>query len=128
MESWTLSLFRQTRQFLTPVSFLRYREFLINEPREATADLLCLRMRAPINRTLYLRKWGSDALTFDEVFVRRVYGPVVEHLRSCRTMIDLGANIGLASAYLSGHFRARCLCVEPNPDTFRILKMNFCRK
>lgn len=125
MTSWTVSLFRQTKPFLGPLSFLRYREFLKDEPRYPTDELLRLGMKAPVNRPIYLRKWGSDSLTFEEVFINQVYRPVVEHVSSCRSMIDLGANIGLASVYLSSHFGCRCFCIEPNPDTFRILKMNF---
>jgi FkbM family methyltransferase len=125
MNSWTVDLFRQTKPFLSPFSFLQYRDFLRHEPQTPSEELLKLRLKSPVGRPVFLRKWGSDPLTFDEVFIEQVYRPVVANLDSCRTLIDLGANIGLASLYLSSHFNCRCVCVEPNPDTFRILKMNF---
>jgi FkbM family methyltransferase len=123
MNSWTVSLFRQTRSFLSLSSFWRYRDFLIHEPYSPSDELLELHIK-PSRRPVYLRKWGSDPATFEEVFVQAVYRPVTERLRSCQTLIDLGANIGLASVYLSGYFGCRCFCVEANPDTFAILRKN----
>jgi hypothetical protein len=42
-----------------------------------------------------------------------------------RTIIDAGANIGLASLYLAQAFReCRILAVEPDPDNFEILIHN----
>jgi FkbM family methyltransferase len=71
-----------------------------------------------------LRKWGSDPATFGEVFLDGVYRPVLENVRRCRTLIDVGANVGLASIYFCAHFGCRCFCVESNPNTFRILQRN----
>lgn len=125
MRSWTLSLLRQTWPYLTPTSFLRYRDYLISPPQAPTGELLELHFKRSFGgRSLYFRKWGSDPATFDEVFLKQVYRPVVEHLDSCRTLLDVGANIGLASIYLIGHFQCRCVCVEPNPETFGILSRN----
>jgi FkbM family methyltransferase len=123
MNSWTARLFRQTRSHLTLSSFWRYRNFLLHEPYGPSDGLLELHIK-PSRRPVYLRKWGSDPATFEEVYVEEVYRPVVEHLRSCQTLVDLGANIGLASIYLSSHLGCRCFCVEANPDTFAILQKN----
>jgi FkbM family methyltransferase len=126
MDSWSLALFRQTRPYLTLQSFWQYRAFLCDKNQQAEG-LLRLKMRAPISRPIYIRKGSSDPATFKEVFLQQVYRPVVENLKECRTVIDVGANIGLASLYLSIHYGRdiRCMGVEANPDTFRILKMNF---
>src|SRR5271165_4516373 len=98
MESWTLALYRQTRPYLSTASFLEYRKYLITPPKAPTDELLELQLKRSFGgRSLYFRKWGSDPLTFDEVFREQVYLPVVKHLKACRTLVDVGANIGLAA-------------------------------
>jgi FkbM family methyltransferase len=126
MSLWTLSLLRQTWPYLTPASFLRYREYLLRSVDPPSDELLELRLKPAFGgRSLFLRKRGTDPVTFDEVFLKHVYHPVVENLGGCRTLLDLGSNIGLASLYLYGHFRCRCVCVEPNPESFKVLSRNF---
>src|SRR5690348_3072171 len=123
MNSWTLSLFRQTRAYLTVSSFWRYRKFVIEGPKPSFNGLLPLTFRAP-KHTMYLRVPGSDPLTFEEVFRQEVYREVLNVVPSCDTLVDLGANIGLATLYFSRHYGCRCFCVESNPDTFRVLQTN----
>lgn len=126
MHSWTISLLHQTWPYLTPASFLKYRDYLISRPEVPTDELLELRLKRSFGgRSLFLRKWGTDPVTFEEVLLKQVYRPVVEHLGSCSTLLDIGSNIGLAAIYFCGHFSCRCLCVEPNPETFAILSKNF---
>jgi FkbM family methyltransferase len=120
---WTLTLLRETRPFLSLRSFLAYRRFLLSKPQPGD-DTIALHLKPPIDRTVFLRKWGSDPDTFEEVIQGEAYRPVLEHIPRCRTMIDLGANIGLATLYLASRYRCRCLSVEPNPETFRILSKN----
>lgn len=124
---WTVKLLRDLWPHMRLRSILRFRDFSRREERGAQrpGELLALDMKLPARQTLYLREVGSDILTFNEVLMDEVYRPVVEHVRDCRTVIDLGANIGLATLYLAAHYPAcRFFAVEPNPDTFRLLDMN----
>jgi FkbM family methyltransferase len=125
MGSWTLSLLRETWPYLTLGAFMRYRNFLIAPPHSPTDELLELQLTSDFGgRPLYLRKWGTDLVTFNEVFVKQVYRPVVENVKQCRTLLDVGSNVGLATIYFTRHFHCKAMCVEPNPETFAVLSKN----
>lgn len=125
--SWTVSLARELLPHMTLRSVMRFRDFSLREGqgRLRGGELLELQMKSPVGQKLFLREVGSDALTFQEVLLEGVYSGVVEHVRGCRTIVDLGANIGLASLYFSAHYPdCRIFAVEPNPDTYRVLTLN----
>ena len=72
-----------------------------------------------------IRSEGSDRWTFQEIFVERVYDEVVDTVGDCNTILDLGANIGLASLFFSACFpKSELLCVEANKSTFTLLEKN----
>jgi FkbM family methyltransferase len=125
--SWTVSLARELLPHMTLRSVMRFRDFSLREGsgRLRGGELLELQMKSPVGQKLFLREVGSDVLTFQEVLLEEVYGGVVEHVGGCRTIVDLGANIGLASLYFSAHYPdCRIFAVEPNPDTYRVLTLN----
>lgn len=74
-----------------------------------------------------LRPHDSDLAVLHEIFARRSY-LISETLLppdNVGTIIDAGANVGLASLYLADRYRrARILAVEPNPENFALLKAN----
>lgn len=75
---------------------------------------LCVRM-----------KESSDEFVFDEIFVRHEYRPVCEHLRHHQVILDLGANVGYASAFFASKFPdARVIAVEPDPANFALCCKN----
>ena len=71
-----------------------------------------------------LRVSTSDVPTFAHVFVEKGYDSA--HLpASAARIIDLGANIGLASLFFANKYPdARIVAVEPDPDNFRMLTRN----
>lgn len=77
-----------------------------------------------------LRPSTTDVLVWQDVIVREQYGPVVRIVREStglepRTIIDAGANCGLASLYLAHCFpHARVLALEPDPANFAALTGN----
>lgn len=73
-----------------------------------------------------LRRHGSDRYTFKEIVVEEVYQKALSRLSfEVKTIIDLGANIGLASLYFLHAFpSAQLFAVEANPDTFKVLMAN----
>jgi FkbM family methyltransferase len=77
-----------------------------------------------------LRPGTSDLPTWVQIVGQEDYA-IVERLlrqrsgRPIRTIVDAGANIGLASLYFAEAFpECRILAVEPDPDNFEILVLN----
>jgi FkbM family methyltransferase len=84
-----------------------------------------LRMRSPFSGTFVLRENASDLMTFTDVVVEEVYRPVFEHVRSVKTVVDLGANVGLTSLCFAARWPGcRIIAVEPNAGTFAVLERN----
>jgi FkbM family methyltransferase len=72
-----------------------------------------------------MRPVSNDIYTFNEVFAEEVYGLIRRRLPDIRTVIDLGANIGLSSIYFLAHYpAARALAVEPDPQNYILLTEN----
>jgi len=126
-QNWTVSFVREWLPYMSLRSVLRLRDYELRSARgeQVEGRNLELRMKQPVPALLSLREVGSDILTFNEVIREQVYRSILTKLRRCETVIDLGANIGLATLYFAGHYpRARVLAVEPNPPTYRILTAN----
>lgn len=65
---------------------------------------------------------GTFLFVLREVFVGRCYDLPLEH---ATTIVDGGANIGVATAYLARrHPEATILAFEPDPETFDLLARN----
>ena len=125
--SWTLSFLAEWKSRLSPLSLLRWRNYCkrSGQGRFIAGRRLRLRIKSPIHAVITLRESPSDEQTLHEVLVEEVYEPVVAILHDNARIIDLGANIGLASLYLAHHVHnAQVMAVEPNPETFSILKAN----
>ena len=76
-----------------------------------------------------IKRDSSDALVFRQIFMEKEYQPIVDlFLRKnipLKTMIDAGANIGLASLYICNAFpMAKIFALEPNKGTFERLVNN----
>jgi len=74
--------------------------------------------------SVQLRAGTSDVAVFNQVFVEREYE--LPHLpEEAKTIIDLGANIGLTSIFFALKYRrANILSVEPDSDNFMKLVAN----
>lgn len=125
--SWRLSFIREWWPYMSLPSIVRLMKFeLRNERSEPIQDkTLRLQMKFPVRGPVVLREVGSDILTFTEVIKEQVYKNVTSHVGDCETVIDLGANIGLASLYFANRYPScRLLAVEPHPGTYGILVRN----
>jgi FkbM family methyltransferase len=120
---WTVSLLLEWWPKMTISSIFRMRA---NEIRPLSlGSTVTLKMRNPINGPVTLRSVGSDWSTFEEVVTNEVYAGVAEHVSDCRSIVDLGANIGLTTLYFATKFpKANIVAVEPNPETFQMLQGN----
>lgn len=126
-QNWTVSFVREWLPYMSLRSVLRLRDYELRSARGGQVEgrNLELRMKLPVQATVSLREVGSDILTFNEVIKNQVYKNILRKLERCETVVDLGANIGLASLYFAGHYPScRLLAVEPNPPTYEILAAN----
>jgi FkbM family methyltransferase len=73
---------------------------------------------------LWLRTVGGDIFVLHEVFGSGCYD-LPSGLHAPRTIIDLGANIGLTTLYFASKAPgARFICVEPVPSNVELLRRN----
>ncbi len=82
-------------------------------------------VRIPNNRKLYLRT--QDMPMMHEIFKREDYRLKLEKsLSEAAVVMDLGANIGLASIFFQQHYfpNARFVAVEPSPKNIAVLQQN----
>jgi FkbM family methyltransferase len=74
-------------------------------------------------RLLLRANRGSDAFIHGEVFFHRYYS--LPMISTPETVLDLGANSGLATVYFSRAYpQAALACVEPVPGNLRVLSHN----
>jgi FkbM family methyltransferase len=112
---------------MTLPSTLRYRRHWIALANNAEQIGHCmrLRLRQPFAGDVWIRPGTSDDYTFAEVFPKAVYQPVVTAVERCQYIIDLGANIGLATRYFAGVYPgSRILAVEPCAENYSLLLRN----
>jgi FkbM family methyltransferase len=66
----------------------------------------------------------EDLSAFDRVFIHRHYG-CLDDAGDVKLIVDCGARVGYASAYLLTRFpAARLIALEPDPDHFAVLQAN----
>ena len=71
----------------------------------------------------YLRPHTTDMETFEQVFIKAQYKKNLTFIP--QTIIDAGANIGLASIYFSQKFpNAKVIAIEPDKGNFDLLERN----
>jgi FkbM family methyltransferase len=77
-------------------------------------------------RTIYLRRRSGDIFILHEIFTSLCYQiPAALAPQEAAVIVDLGANIGLATLFLASRFpAAKHVCVEPNPGNVALLRMN----
>jgi FkbM family methyltransferase len=90
-------------------------------------DLYCI--LNSVNCSFRMRLNESDPEVFDQVILKKEYLPLVNLINEKKiephVLIDLGANTGYTSIYLSSFFNFETIVlVEPNQETFEILKHN----
>jgi len=82
-------------------------------------------MRRPFDGDIWLREVGSDEDTFKEIVVKQVYNRLFDQVKGCGYLIDLGANIGLASRLFANTFPGcKIFAVEPDANNFTLLQRN----
>jgi FkbM family methyltransferase len=73
---------------------------------------------------VFCRMGTTDPIPFQQIFVQREYS-CFDDLADAELILDLGANVGYASAYFLSRFpRAFVVAVEPDTANFAILEKN----
>ena len=76
-------------------------------------------LRAPVA----IRRGTSDVSTFEQVFVEQEYEIPLDFEPA--TIVDAGANVGLASALFASRYPgAKIIAIEPDADNFVMLQRN----
>jgi FkbM family methyltransferase len=109
------------------MSLLRWRDTVVRLDSGALPPdhAVSLRFKAPVRADVLVRGATSDTYTLQEIMIRQVYAGLKNTIPHCETVIDLGANIGLASLYMAALYpQCRILAVEPHSQNVEILKRN----
>lgn len=92
-------------------------------PPNEKADAYQLKLGSQ-NPTVHLRTRSGDLFVFYEIFLDECYR-LPPHVSNVENVVDLGANIGLATLYYARQFpTARFVCVEPLPANVSLLRQN----
>ena len=77
------------------------------------------------SQAVTMRTFAGDLFIFSEVFGTRCYEIPPQFARGIRVVVDAGANIGLATLFLSQAFPdARFVCIEPSRANLALLPKN----
>lgn len=98
---------------------------LLSAVKGKTAKVpILLEMKRPdVRHPFYLRVPSTDVSAFEQIFIHQEYD--FEVSRPPRTIVDAGANVGLASIYFANRFPdARVVAIEPEASNFEVLQRN----
>jgi FkbM family methyltransferase len=124
---WSVRFFSDWSKHLTIGSTFRLwrNERRLAKGGRAPTGLMRLTNRSWINGDIHIRPAGSDTDTLSEILVKHVYAKLVDAVPSAEYVIDLGANIGLASRLFGTRYpTSRIVSVEPDAENFEMLLKN----
>ena len=76
-------------------------------------------------KDIWLRTYAGDIAILYEIFWKKTYTYVNMPWQDLRTIVDLGANIGMSALYLNLQYKnATIYAVEPDEDNFELLTTN----
>jgi len=105
-------------QVLGPVSLLSllYQRFILR------SQLLKISVKS-LKHKIFIRNQPADFAVFTQVFIHKEYDVPLPH--RVKTIIDAGANIGLAALYFKSRYsQAAIICIEPEKENFEMLLKN----
>ena len=118
-EEFRISTFERDGRGLDP---LRQVWTTVGETRLAI-ESVCIRLPADMG-SAHVRPGTSDILVLEAACLHREYD-IVGLPETCDVIVDLGANVGLASIFFAQHYpQATIVAVEPARDNFHLLAKN----
>lgn len=87
-----------------------------------TEDIAKKRLQNGIE--IYQNNEGETEFLYNEIFQKKMYFKHGITLPDHGTVMDVGANIGMFTLYVSSKSNCRVYAFEPLPPTFELLKMN----
>lgn len=129
---WLTSRLGNLRRLTDQIGFARGGEAMLISAADRVARAFGARCTRPAVRLavrgydhpLYLRPGTSDLSAFLQIFTYRQYA-CLSYLENPKFIIDCGANVGYASAYLLQLFPGtKVIAVEPDPQNAETCRMN----
>ena len=127
MASWSIDFVRAYGAVLPLGSLWRYRQALVRERKggHGYSELLTVYLKHPHRWPITLRPASNDHYTFREIFIEGVYNAVARHIPPGGVVLDIGANIGLATVFFARIWPGmRVVCVEPDSQNADLLATN----
>ncbi|MBS1191420.1 MAG: hypothetical protein H6R10_3212 [Rhodocyclaceae bacterium] len=91
--------------------------------KAARSPILLEIRRRDLRFPCYLRVPSTDVSAFEQIFIQRQYDFAVRDAPG--TIVDAGANVGLAAIHFANRFpAARIIAIEPEDGNFEILQRN----
>ncbi|GAB6391459.1 MAG: FkbM family methyltransferase [Treponematales bacterium] len=79
--------------------------------------------RSDCKYPVYIRNGTTDKYVYEHIFLEKEYA--IKTKRSPKTIVDAGANIGLASVYFANQFpESQIIAIEPECGNYELLKKN----
>ncbi len=114
---------RELRRFVSSTGFAATAQFLWHKKIRRSSDTFVVKPR-PLAHPIRLRRHSTDVYVYRHIFVEREYA-LLDRQVVTGLMIDCGANVGYASAYLlSTHPKAHVIAIEPDAGNFTLLEEN----
>jgi FkbM family methyltransferase len=111
--------FRISAPFIEHYGLIKGIELIVKYKRRNAATIKLPDIAHPIT----LRPHTSDIQVFHQIFINKEYDITLDHAPVY--IIDGGANIGLFAIYIKNRFPdAKIICVEPDPENFKLLQQN----
>lgn len=123
MKNTMLNCLMATNRFLSHLINLGFKDgfrlyfFRTNENKEYVVNLKCTK------HPFFIRGNTSDKLVIDQVFYQKDYDIFLDF--EPKTILDCGANIGLASIFFKNKYpNSTVIAVEPEKSNFELLSKN----
>lgn len=114
-------MIQRLKMYLSVVGFWGL-VYLIKSKVIYSVDLFKIK-RPNFKHPFHVRVPSSDIDTFVQIFINQEYNFLVES--HPKTIVDAGANIGLASIYFANKYPdAKIIAIEPEQSNYELLKKN----